>query len=121
MLPIKDEVVNLRQSLEDREAGPSSKKRKGSSTVGSQLGEEAQRFVLRNKIQDATLDRTFGITYRMPEGWVIGNTIVRFQGNDIIIGIWRYTGTEGLWSLITDTQEAQIYKADPSNGDSCTS
>ena len=57
LIPIKDEVVNLRQSLEDREAGPS-KKRKGNSTiaVGSLLGDEAQKFVLRNKIQDATLD-----------------------------------------------------------------
>ena len=113
LLPIKDEVVNLRQSLE--EAGPSSsKKRRGDST---NLGEAAQTFMLRNKTQDPTLDRTFGIKFIMPGGYVIGNTPIKFQGNDIIIGGYNYIGTAGLWSLLTDTLEAQIDRVGPSNAD----
>ena len=79
--PIKDEVVNLRQSLE--EAGPSSSKKRRGET--DRLGEAAQEFMLRNKIQDRTLDRTFGIKFTIPGGYVIGNTPIKFQGNDIII------------------------------------
>ena len=113
MIPIKDEVVNLRQTLEP-EAGPSSysKKRREEKS----LGEEALRFVMRNKIHDRTLDRTFGIKFTVI-GYVMGNTPVRFQGNDIIIENVKYPGTPGLWALITDTQKEQIDEAKPSNED----
>ena len=112
LLPIKDEVVNLRQSLE---AGPSSSKKRRGET--DPVGEAVQEFMLRNKMQDPTLDRTFGIRFTMPGGYVIGNTPVRFKGNDIIIGGYNYNGTAGLWSLLTDTLEAQIDRVGPSNAD----
>ena len=114
LLPIKDEVVNLRQTLEPESAGPSSSKKRREELGG--LGEEAIRFVMRNKIHDRTLDRTFGIKFTVT-GYVIGNTPVRFQGNDIIIGNVEYPGTPGLWALITDTQKEQIAEAKPSDED----
>ena len=110
--PIKDEIVNLRESLEHQpQAGPS-------SSSSDDLGPRAKRFINRNKVQDPTLDRSFGIRYTIAQnGPVIGNTPITFRGDDIVIGNKVYIGTRGLWSLITDKYEKQIDQANPTDVD----
>ena len=106
-------IVNLRESLVDRQqAGPSS-----SSSLSSDLGPRAIRFVNRNRIQDPTLDRSFGIRYTLAHGPVIGNTPITLRGDDIVIGNKVYDGTKGLWSLVTDKNVKQIDRAEPTDED----
>ena len=104
--PIKEEIVNLRESLLEgnQQPGPSRKRIRGN--VG--LGAQAERFMTRNTIQDPSLDRTFGIRITLNHGPVIGNTPITLDGDDIIIRNDVYDGTPGLWSLITDTQQDQL-------------
>ena len=77
------------------------------------------RFVNRNRIQDPTLDRSFGIRYTVAHGNrpVIGNTAITLRGDDIVIGNKVYAGSEGLWSLVTDKNVKQIDRAEPTDED----
>ena len=46
------------------------------------------------------VDKTYGIRFVNDE-WKIGNKVVQFNGDNIIIGDTEYNGTPGLWELLT--------------------
>lgn len=58
--------------------------------------------------QDPDVDKTFGLHFLLDGTTAMGRSHVDIDGDDIIIGDKEYPGTDGLWSLLTDTTEDQI-------------
>ncbi len=112
LVPIKDEIANLRENLEERSHGKRKIRRLGSEFDG--YGPLATNFKRRTMAGDPTLDRSFGIRYLLNGQTVIGKTPVTIQGDNIVVGDLIFKGTPGLWALVTDTKEEQIKEAEPS-------
>lgn len=69
---------------------------RGRTAKQMELGKIATKFLPRAS------DKSFGLYYNSTkESYMIGNTPVEFDKNDIILGTEMYRGTPGLWRLLT--------------------
>jgi len=74
-----------------------------------ELGPIATKYLMSAVGQ---IDKTFGLHDRNGE-FEIGDTKVTLSGNDVIIGDTTYTGTPGLWELLTSKNpDSIIYTTD---------
>ena len=71
-------------------------------------GPLARSFKRKILARDPDVDTSFGIYFTLDGRTAMGNKYVTIDGNDIIVGGRIYTGTKGLWSLITGVTKRQI-------------
>ena len=64
------------------------------------LGKIATKYLSLFGDKYMKVDKTYGIRFVNDE-WKIGNKVVQFNGDNIIIGDTEYNGTPGLWELLT--------------------
>ena len=102
LIPIKDELQEMNRNIEIRKQPRlkiGNKRRMDSAAYGPLAESFIQKYM--NSDQKQHIDTTFGIRYEngIP---MIGNKIIRIEGDNIVIGDEVYIGTPGLWTLITD-------------------
>ena len=69
--------------------------------VQTSYGPRTDAFI-RNYINgEPDVDKMFGIRHEN-DNFMIGDQVVQFQGDDIVVDGEVYTGTPGLWALIVD-------------------
>jgi hypothetical protein len=75
----------------------------------TELGEIATAYFKRFTTKTKDADTTYGI-YDKGGKFYIGDTEIRIQGDDIIVGDRVYEGTPGLWELVVSkTPSDEIY------------
>ena len=76
-----------------------------------ELGEIATAYLRKFTDKVDSTDRTFGI-YDKDGKFYIGDTVILFNGNNIIVGDKEYKGSAGLWELIVSKEpDDEIYTA----------
>ncbi|KAK5641057.1 hypothetical protein RI129_009604 [Pyrocoelia pectoralis] len=105
-------VIGEIEPEEEEEERPSTSSRIDSSSVlldrsGAEKFLEQYaalpRIYVERMIRDTenAIDTTYGIHYNIDtDKWMMGNTLVDIEGEDMIINGVRYKGTEGLYDLI---------------------
>ena len=78
----------------------------------SKYGPLAEAFI-RNYMDDA-VERTFGIRFKNGK-FMIGNKIMKIQGNNIVIDHEVYIGKPRLWTLITGNNPMKMITRDTNN------
>ena len=73
------------------------------------LGNLPAEYRRRYLMKDEEIDTQFGIRYLEDGQAVIGNTPIKFYGNDIIIGDEMYKGTSGVWTLLTEKRKENLH------------
>ena len=117
LIPIKDELQEINRNIEIKQQ-PHLKIGNKRRMVSRVYGPLAESFIQKYMNPDQQVDTTFGIRYDngMP---MIGNKIIKIEGDNIVIGDEVYIGTPGLWVLITekiptsieyDTDDYERYK-----------
>lgn len=64
------------------------------------LGPVAIKYLNNYYLKPIIVDKTYGLR-RKEEGFFLGNSKVVIVGNDLVIQGEKYTGTPGLWELLT--------------------
>ena len=72
-----------------------------------EIGIFADRYRNRYVHRDESIDTTFGITFHNDQAF-IGDTPITIENDDIIIYDEVYSGTKGLWRLLTEKKEAKL-------------
>ena len=73
--------------------------------LGNLPTEYRRRYILK----DDEIDTQFGIKFLEDGQAVIGNTPIKFYGNDIIIGEEVFKGTTGVWTLLTEKRKENLH------------
>jgi hypothetical protein len=73
------------------------------------LGNFPAEYRRRYLLKDEEIDTQFGIRYLEDGQAVIGNTPIKFSGNDIIIGEELFKGTHGVWILLTEKLKENLH------------
>lgn len=77
-----------------------------------ELGDIATRYLQQHAANQKAVDRTFGI-YSKDGQFYIGTSPITIHGDDITVGSTTYTGTPGLWELMTMVKPNEsIYDSD---------
>ena len=106
--PLSDELADIKKNILTVE-DPSTRPKIGSKRkLVSSNGPLTDGFL--HKYMNSKVDKVFGIRYEN-DNFMIGDKIVQFQGDNIVIDGEVYIGTPGLWSLITD-KEPNHFNAD---------
>jgi hypothetical protein len=88
---------------------PACERPAGYSKLTTELGEIATAYFKRFTTKTKDADTTYGI-YDKGGKFYIGDTEIRIDGDDIIVGDRVYEGTPGLWELIVSkTPSDEIY------------
>lgn len=102
--PIKRKIESINEFIKDE---PDQKDYIPSDGDG-QYGPLASAWKRRILAQDPDVDRSFGIRFEEDGNTYMGNKEVIIRGDDLIIDGDLFTGTPGLWTLITGTTKSQI-------------
>ena len=73
--------------------------------IGNLPVEYRRRYILK----DEDIDIQFGIKFLDNGQAVIGDTPIKFYGNDIIIGDEVFKGTAGVWTLLTEKRKENLH------------
>ena len=81
-----------------------------------QLGNIASKYLGSYLGKDAR-DKTFGIRRELDNNYYIGNTVIKFNGDNIVVNDKEYQGTPGLWELVTskNPDKSLIVESDEKN------
>ena len=107
--PIKNEIKILSDRLETRENNRQQRQQPGEEEEEEKDEDESknqppnivQRYY--NEVPEEQLDKYFGVVVE-GDRYKMGNTYVRVDGTDLVIGRDRYIGTKGFWKLIMTTR-----------------
>ena len=103
--PLSNELVDIKKNIHSAEALSSRPKIGSKRKLVSSNGPLTDVFL--HKYMNGNVDKMFGIRYEN-DNFMMGDKVVQFQGDNIIIDGEVYLGTPGLWSLITDKDSKQF-------------
>ena len=108
IIPLRETVLNLKDEDEDEEL-PYKRPRLNEDYEIDGYGSLARTFKTKILARDTDVDTSFGL-YFSEDGHTtkMGNKIVKIDGDNLIVGNQVYTGTKGLWTLITGVTKNQI-------------
>ena len=101
LIPIKDELREINRHIEIKQQPQRPKIGYKRRLVSRAYGPLAESFIQMYMDPDQQVDTTFGIRYQDGNP-MMGDKIVKIEGDNIVIGDEVYIGTPGLWALITD-------------------
>ena len=110
LAPINEEFVEMNRNMELKREMSHPKIGSKRRLVGADYyGPLAEAFI-RNYMADA-VDKTFGIRFKNGN-FMIGDEIMKIQGDNIVIGNEVYIGTPGLWILIIEKNPKEYDEED---------
>ena len=95
--PIKQELRQIKKQEEEEEHG-----------FLEEFGPITKVWLQKVLQQSREVDMSFGIRFDADGEMRMGNKVVTFEGDDLIIDGVKYTGTPGLWKLITGVSKADL-------------
>ena len=129
LVPIRKELENLNQEIAlanfqpallppeiEGRSTPQRQRRRSLPSVPTpqQLGQMPIDYLRQALSSKKDNDSIFGI-YNEEGQFKIGNLPIRIDGNDLVVDGRRYTGSEGLWSLLTKKNPINYSQGDLQN------
>ena len=111
LIPLRETVLNLKNEDEEENEELHHKRLRLNEDYGSDsYGPLARQFKFKILTRDPDVDTSFGLYFSGEDGHTtkMGNKIVKIVGDNLIVNNDVYTGTKGLWTLITGVTKNQI-------------
>ena len=112
LIPLRETILNLKDKDEDEdeeenEELPLKRTRLNEDYESAGYGPLARKFKIKILMRDHDVDTSFGIYFSEEGHTKMGNKIVKIVGDNLIVDNDVYTGTKGLWTLITGATKKQ--------------
>lgn len=116
LIPLRERVLNLKDEDEDEEENdededeelPHKRPRLNEDYKSDGYGPLAREFKIKLLMRDPDVDTSFGIYFSEDGHTKMGSKIVKIVGDNLIVDNDVYTGSKGLWTLITGVTKNQI-------------
>jgi len=95
--PLQETIENMPPALPWGQAEPEAVQAPPQPPLPINVDQLARKYLVNS--DGSAGDKTFGLDNRGGQ-FFLGNTEVDSEGNDLVIGGKRYTGTQGLWDLL---------------------
>ena len=111
LIPLKENVLNIKDKDDDEEENEElyqKRPRLNDDNKSDGYGPLARAFKIKLLMRDPDVDTSFGLYFSEDGHTKMGSKIVKIVGDNLIVDNEFYTGTKGLWTLITGVTKKQV-------------
>jgi len=113
LIPLRETILYLKDEDEDEdeeenEELPYKRSRLNEDYESDGYGPLAREFKIKILMRDPDVDTSFGLYFSEDGHTKMGNKLVKIVGDNLIVDNEFYTGTKGLWTLITGVTKNQV-------------
>ena len=111
LIPLRETVLNLKDEDEDEEENEElyhKRPRLNEDYESDGYGPLARAFKIKLLMRDPDVDTSFGLYFSEDGNTKMGSKIVKIVGDNLIVDNEVYTGTKGLWTLVTGVTKKQV-------------